>query len=505
MMSVARWIARNAETRGDRPALIVDGQAISYAAFARRIDALAAGLYHELGIAPGDRIAVLAHNRPDYIALVFAAARLGAIVVTLNWRLAPPEHATILRDSEPRALVVDVELRANALALGAALGRFRRIGIGFGGDGWTRIDDIVAAGEGRAAPDAGSDAAPLMLVYTSGTTGRPKGAILTQGSVAWNAANGVAAHDLVPEDRVLAMLPLFHVGGLHIQTMPALHVGATVLLHARFSPADALAAIARDRPSLILMVPAVMKAMIEHPDWPRTDVASLRLGITGSSVVPVELIKAWHARGVPIGQVYGATETGPVSIVLKAADARRKEGSTGTPALHCEARIVDAEDRDVARGERGEILLRGPHITSGYWRDEAATREALVDRWFRTGDIGHQDADGDFWIDDRKKDMIISGGENIYPAELEAVLEEHAAIAEAAVVARADAKWGEVPVAVVVKRAGAALDADAVKALFAGRLAKFKHPHDVLFVERLPRNVMGKVLRFALREALARG
>jgi fatty-acyl-CoA synthase len=248
-----------------------------------------------------------------------------------------------------------------------------------------------------------------------------------------------------------------------------------------------------------------MKAMIEHPGWARTDLSSLRLGMAGSSVVPVELIRAWHARGVPVGQVYGATETGPVSIVLKGADARRKEGSTGKPALHCAARIVDADDRDVAPGARGEILLRGPHIARGYWRDEAATRAAFLDDWFRTGDIGHQDEDGDFWIDDRKKDMIISGGENIYPAELEAVLEEHPAIAEAAVVARADARWGEVPVAVVVRRAGAALDADAVKALFVGRLARFKHPHDVVFVESLPRNVMGKVQRFALREQLGRG
>jgi fatty-acyl-CoA synthase len=381
----------------------------------------------------------------------------------------------------------------------------RMIGLGFGGDGWMSLDEVAAAAGGRSPSDAGNDAAPLLLVYTSGTTGRAKGAILTQGAVAANAENAIAAHDLVPADRVLTMLPLFHVGGLNIQTLPALKSGATVLLHPRFNAGEALAAIMRDRPSVVLLVPAVMKAMIAHSDWPRTDLTSLRLAMAGSSVVPVELIKAWHARGVPVGQVYGATETGPVSIVLKGADAMRKEGSTGKPALHCAARIVDADGRDVAPGARGEILLRGPHVTSGYWHDEAATREAFVDGWFRTGDIGHQDADGDYWIDDRKNDLIIAGGENIYPAELEAVLEEHPAIAEAAVVARADARWGEVPVAIVVRRAGVTLDADQVKALFAGRLARFKHPHDVLFVDSLPRNVMGKVQRFALRAMLARG
>jgi fatty-acyl-CoA synthase len=502
---VARWIAENARVRGDSPAIISGDAAISYAALDARVAALAAGLHHELGIGCGDRIAVLAYNRPDYLALVFAAARLGAILVTLNWRLAPPEHAAILADADPRALVVDRELRDNAAALGPGLERFRRIGLGFGGSGWMSLDDLVAAGAGRAGPDASRDDAPLLLVYTSGTTGRAKGAILTQGAVAWNAANAIAAHDLVATDRVLTALPLFHVGGLNIQTLPALQVGATVLLHARFNPADALAAIARDRPSVVLLVPAVMKAMIAHPDWPRTDMSSLRLAMAGSSVVPVELIRAWHARGVPVGQVYGATETGPVSIVLMERDARRKEGSTGKSAPHCQARIVGADGRDVVPGERGEILLRGPHITSGYWGDDAATRDAFVDGWFRTGDIGHQDEDGDFWIDDRKQDMIISGGENIYPAELEAVLEEHPAIAEAAVVARADARWGEVPVAMVVRRAGAVLDAAQVKALFAGRLARFKHPHDVMFVDSLPRNVMGKVQRFALRAMLARG
>jgi fatty-acyl-CoA synthase len=501
---IADWIAANAATRGEHPALICEGRTITTAAFAARIAALAAG-FDALGIVPGDRIAILAYNRPDYLALVFAAARLGAIVVTLNWRLAPPEHAAILADAAPRALVVDGELRAGAAALAASLAGIRTIGLGFGGDGWMSLDEVAAAGAGRTAPDAGSDAAPLLLVYTSGTTGRAKGAILTQGAVAWNAENAIAAHDLVPTDRVLTMLPLFHVGGLNIQTLPALKVGATVLLHPRFNPAETLAAIARDKPSVVLLVPAVMKAMIAHPDWPGTDLTSLRLAMAGSSVVPVELIRPFHARGVPVGQVYGATETGPVSIVLKGDDARRKEGSTGKPARHCAARIVDADGRDVAPGARGEILLRGPHITSGYWRDEGATREAFVDGWFRTGDIAHQDADGDFWIDDRKKDMIISGGENIYPAELEAVLEEHPAIAEAAVVARADARWGEVPVAMVVRRAGATLDADQVKALFTGRLARFKHPHEVMFVDSLPRNVMGKVQRFALREMLARG
>jgi fatty-acyl-CoA synthase len=328
--------------------------------------------------------------------------------------------------------------------------------------------------------------------------------VLTQEALIANARNGVDAHALTGNDQVLTFLPMFHVGGLNIQTLPALFVGAAVTLQRRFEPGAALDAIAAVRPSLVLLVPAVMKAMIEHPRWMATDLSSIRLAMAGSSIVPVELIRAFHARGVPVGQVYGSTETGPTAIVLKGDDAMRKEGSTGTPALLCDVRVVDDAGRDVARGQAGEILVRGPNVMRGYWNDSSATAEALIDGWFHTGDVGHQDSEGYFWIDERKKDMIISGGENIYPAELEAVIAECAGVAEASVVARPDAKWGEVPVAVIVRRNGASVTAAEIKTLFEGRLARFKHPHDVVFVEALPRNVMGKVLRYKLRESVRR-
>jgi fatty-acyl-CoA synthase len=216
----------------------------------------------------------------------------------------------------------------------------------------------------------------------------------------------------------------------------------------------------------------------------------------------VELIRAFHARGVKVGQIYGSTETAPIASVLRREDALRKEGSAGTAALHCELRIVDDQGRNVARGARGEILVRGPNVMTGYWRNEAATREAFLDGWFRTGDVGACDDDGYLWIVDRKKDLIVSGGENIYPAELEALLTAQESIADAAVVGGPDPRWGEAPVAFVVRRHGAALDESAVKALFDGRLARFKHPQRVIFVETLPRNAMGKVLRYELRQRL---
>jgi fatty-acyl-CoA synthase len=497
-MNIADWIDRHAAYAPNKAAVLFEDRELSYAALAQEIERLAAALAHELAIGPGDRVAILAYNRPEFLALVLACARIGAICVPLNWRLAPPEHRYILQNAEPAVLFCDPQFRDGVETIRAELPIRHLVGFGFSGESWRDYAALIQ--DDRAAPRRGRLEDPVLIVYTSGTTGRPKGAVLTQNALQWNAVNGTAMHDLVSTDRVLTFLPMFHVGGLNIQTLPALHAGATVILQARFQPAEALQAIARRRPTITLVVPAVMSALVGHPDWRKTDISCLRLVGAGSSIIPLELIRAFHVRGVPVCQVYGSTETAPTAIVLRREDAIRKEGSTGTAALHCEARIVDERGKDVAPGGRGEILIHGPNVMSGYWRDPAATAEALVEGWFHTGDIGHQDEERFFWVDERKKDLIISGGENIYPAELEAVLAECREVAEAVVVARPDPKWGEVPVAVVVPRSGAQLEAEQVRALFAGRLARFKHPHDVVFVDDLPRNAIGKVLRYRLRE-----
>jgi fatty-acyl-CoA synthase len=297
---------------------------------------------------------------------------------------------------------------------------------------------------------------------------------------------------------VLTVLPLFHVGGLNIQTTPALQIGATVTLHPRFAPDETLAAIARDKPTLTVLVPATIQAVIAHPQFAATDLSSLRAIATGSTQVPVPLIEAIEKRGVPVLQVYGSTETCPVSIYTRlGGDLSRKE-STGLPGLYCEARIVDDEGRDVPPSIAGEILVRGPNVFFEYWGNEAATREALREGWYHTGDIGARDEDGYFYVHDRKKNMIISGGENIYPAEVERVLLEHPAVAEAAVIGRPDPKWQEVPIAYCVKRAEA--DSEAIRLFVASQLARFKVPREIVFVESLPRNALGKVQHFVLRE-----
>ena len=464
-------------------ALRWQGGDITYGELAQRSGRTAAALVAR-GIERGDRVAILAYNCPEYLELLFACARLGAVLVTLNWRLAPPEWKFILDHSGARLLVHDDEFTKQLDGL-----NLRLIRAGF---------DLCQGGE--APPIAGKTNDPLLLVYTSGTTGKPKGAVHTQATLVANAAAGVEAHAMTAADRILTFLPMFHVGGLNNQTLPALSVGATVVLQSRFAPDAALAAIETEKPTIVLLVPAVMKALVEHPRFAAADLSSLRFAMAGSSVVPVELIRAFHKRGLPVGQIYGSTETGPVSIVLKREDALRKEGASGVPALGCAVRIVDDAGSDVAPGQSGEVLIKAPNLMIGYWQDPEATRAAIHEGWYRTGDIGRQDAEGFYWVDERKKDMIISGGENIYPAELEAVLDECPDLAESAVIARADPRWGEVPVAVVARRPGAGIEEGDVRRLFDGRLARFKHPHAVVFVDALPRNVMGKVLRYRLRE-----
>ena len=420
------------------------------------------------------------------------------MLVPLNFRLAAPEHEEILADADPAVLVVDPDFQAHAAAIGRTQPLMGLVALAGAPRGWFAWEGPTPAGFQPKLP--GVDADPVMIVYTSGTTGKPKGAVHTQAGLLWNIVNASLYQDLTSRDHVLSVLPMFHVGGLCIQTLPALHAGATVTIHARFDPGRFLRDVAARRPTLTLLVPATLKAVYSHPEWERTDLSCLREVNTGSSTIPESLFAPFHARGIPVGQVYGATETGPVSIYLRAEDAMRKVGSAGKAALHAEIRLVGAEGRDVEPGEVGEILVRAPNVMQGYWKDP--DNPAFADGWFHTGDLARIDDEGFYWVVGRTKDMIISGGENVYPAELENILADCPAIAEAAVVGVPDPRWGEAVVAAIVKRPGAALDEGAVLALFDGRLARFKHPRRVVFVDGLPKTAIGKVQKFELRKLL---
>ncbi|HJU15919.1 MAG TPA: AMP-binding protein [Stellaceae bacterium] len=496
-MNLAACVARRAAAAPARVALHFEGVDYDWAWLSEATRRLA-GRLAGLGIGRGDRVAHLGANHPLFLVLLFACARRGAIVAPLNWRLAPPEHRVMLRDAEPGLLVHDAAFAAAAEALA------REAGVGgtllLDGDGTEALD---SAPDAEAMAEGGT--APILLVYTSGTTGRPKGAVLTQRALLWNAVNSRAMHDLTSADHVLTTLPMFHVGGLNIQTVPALYAGARVTLHRRFDPGATLKAIAGRRPSLAVFVPAQLQAMIAHPLWPATDLSSLRTIATGSQIVPIPLIAAIEARGVKVIQVYGATETAPIALCQNIHDAEAATGSCGRPARHSAARIVDEEGCELPPGGRGEILVRGPNLMQGYWRDPAASAAALKGGWFHTGDIGHRDAEGRYYVDERKSDVIISGGENIYPAEIEAILLEDARLAEAAAVARPDPRWGEVPVAFVVPRAGVQVEEAELLARFAGRLARFKIPRAVIVADALPKSALGKVLRHELRRRLCEG
>ena len=416
------------------------------------------------------------------------------MLVPLNWRLAVPEQVFILSDASVKALVVQKGFDAVIATLRQALPDVQVVGLDF----TPSFDDLLASGSGDGS-NASDLIDPLLIVYTSGTTGRPKGAVLRQEALVWNGVMSQHMHDMTAADHVLTALPLFHVGGLNIQTTPALQLGATVTLHARFAPDAVLNALTSDRPTLTVLVPATMQAVIEHAYWDVTDITCLRALTTGSTQVPQGLVDAFTARGVPVLQVYGSTETCPVAAYTR-VNGDQRAGSTGLPGLACEARVVDDNGDEVAPGVAGEVVVRGRSVFTEYWGNAAATAETLREGWYHSGDIGVRDADGHFFIHDRKKNMIISGGENIYPAEVERVLVAHPEVAEGAVIGRADPKWQEVPVAYVVRRKGATVDACALEAHLLSQLARFKVPRDYVFVDALPRNAMGKVQHFVLRE-----
>jgi fatty-acyl-CoA synthase len=497
-------IARNAAFTPEKPALVFEGETLSYAAFNMRIEQTARALKAEYGVSRGDRVAILSLNRPDYLVLLYACARLGAMLVPLNWRLAAAEQLFILSDAAVKMLVLEQAFAEILPELNKSLPDTHIIGLDFTPPRGSAFDALPGRAHGDGRNPHVDLTCPLLIVYTSGTTGRPKGAVLRQDALLWNGVMSQHMHGLTSSDHILTVLPFFHVGGLNIQTTPALHFGATVTIHSRFTPEAALKAIEQERPTLTVLVPAIIQAVTEHPDWATTDLSSLKAVSTGSTIVPPHLIERFVARGVPVLQVYGSTETCPVAVYTRLGGDLSREGSTGLPGLACEAVVIDDAGAELQADAPGEIAVRGPNVFTEYWGNADATREALHDGWYRTGDIGRRDSDGYFWVHDRKKNLIISGGENIYPAEVERVLLEHSDVAECGVIGRPDARWDEVPVAYVIRRNGCVVEAEELKAHVLTQLARFKVPREFVFVDDLPRTALGKVQHFMLRQLDAR-
>lgn len=466
----------------DAVAIVQGDRRITYGELAQMIDSAASKLWHACGVRPGDRMAWLGANDPAQIVLLFALARIGAMLLPLNVRLAPAEWDALIAQCTPKLMVHD---NLWAQAAGEAAQRCGMLHL--------HARELEAPSGTPAAPDNARDDAPALLVFTSGTTGRPKAAMHTQANLAANMRIAAQVQRIGRADRIATMLPLFHVGGLCIQTLPALGAGAQVVLLPRFAPDDAFDCFERERPTLTLQVPATMKALIDHPRWKTADLSSLRAVCAGSSLLPAPLVEAFHARGLPVCNVYGSTETGPFSIALPPENARAKVGSCGWPAPEVDIRLGDVKDGV------GEVWVRGPNVVQRYWSDEPACD---AQGFFHTGDLARQDADGSFTIVGRAKDLIISGGENIHPAEIEQALALHPDVLECAAFGVADAQWGEAVAVAVVRRPEAACTEDELIAHLRSRIARYKLPRRWMWLDALPKTALGKVQRGELARML---
>lgn len=449
-------------------------------------------------VAPGERIALLAGNSHLYAAAVFAAAKLGAILVPLNWRLTVAELSYQVGDCEPVVLVHDEANAAVARELCAGGMSPRLLSL-------ESLEGLAAEGGAQPQTRAISDEDGFLILYTSGTTGRPKGALHTHGSsLAW-CASTIASFDNRFGDRQLLVAPLFHIAGICV-LLNAVHRGFTLVVAPGFDAGETWRIIETERITSMFAVPTMINMMREHGDASRCDHGTLRWIMCGAAPVPVTLIDIYAGMGIDIHQVYGSTESHGGIAVLPPAYAHSRKGSTGLPCFGVELKVVDADGRDLGPGRRGELVTRGPHLFKEYWRQPGETGRSFQDGWFRLGDIGETDADGFITICDRSKDMIISGGENVYPAEIENVLMRSPHVLEVAVVGRPHERWGEVPVAVVVPRADSGADRTTIRddlaKLASSELARFKQPADYVLAETLPRNAAGKVQKHVIRSSL---
>jgi fatty-acyl-CoA synthase len=487
------WLAKRRQRGGDRVAVIDgDGRELTYRQLADRAERAAVALAAR-GIGPGDRVAFLGENSPAFLEVLFGTVMLGAVFVPVNTRLAAPEVVHILSDSGARLLVHDPALEATATT--ASAGRIdHRLAVG---GTW---EAAIATNEPLPilAPVAPSDAAIIM--YTSGTTGRPKGAVLTHGNLTWNALNVIVDLDVVSTDVALMISPMFHAASLGMGVLPIILKGGTLVLEPKFDPGRALELIQRLRVSMISGVPTTFQLLADHPGWASTDLSSLTKLTCGGSGAPDRIIAAYEERGLSFSQGYGMTETSPGATILAAGMTRAKQGSVGIGHFFTDVRVVDEFRRPVPAGTVGEIEILGPNVMARYHDQPSATAAALGDDgWLRSGDLGYLDEDGYLFVSDRLKDMIISGGENIYPAEIENLMMDSDAITGVAVIAVPDDRWGEVPWAILTVRPGATFDEGAIVDHLTASLARFKLPKRFIVVDELPRTASGKIRKAMLR------
>jgi fatty-acyl-CoA synthase len=478
---------------------LVDGErSITYRDLAERVQQLATHLTRA-GVRHGDRIAYLGPNSPAFVETLFAAGVIGAVFVPLNTRLAAAELGFMLADSAASVLIWDSALEGVVRDIETPATLVHRLAVNGSGTADERDYDTALL-ETEAEPhDVRVDLEDVAIVlYTSGTTGRPKGAMLTHGNITWNTYNVLVDVDVCSDEVALVTAPLFHVAALNELFLPTFLKGGTSVIAGGFHPEGVFDLIAQHGVTWIFGVPAMFFAMAQSNRWATSDLTSLRIVMCGGAPVPPELIKLYQERGLTFVQGYGMTETGPGALFLRAEESEARAGSAGTPCFFNDVRLVDGDGATAGAGMIGEVLVQGPSVMLGYWNREDETSAAFDGDWFRSGDAAHRDADGYFHVVDRIKDVIISGGENVYPAEVERVLHEHPAVVDCAVIGVDDERWGQVGRALIVT-SDATLDSEMIRTFLVGRLAKYKIPASVRIVAEMPRNAGGKVLRRELR------
>ena len=518
MFNLAGALDRNADRAPQADAVIFRERRLSHRQLLDRVNALAAA-FCEAGVGKGDIVALLMGNRAEFLEAALAVNRVGAAFLPLNVRLAEPELEYIIRHAGAVAIVTEAGFAASIAAIGGRLGsRWTVVTVGDGvgllgtvGTLGTPYESFLGAHRGASVPSVDVGEGDLhRLMYSSGTTAHPKGVPITYGNFYWKTIGHVAEFGISAADRTAMAGPMYHVGAFDLPGIGTWWVGGSLVILPRFDPGDLLATIDRERPTNVWLAPAMVNATLNaiarSPELGKYDTSSVRFITGGGEKMPVTLISRLLAAfpGARFADAYGLTETVSGDTFNDEAHTLSKIGSVGKPVLNLEVRILGPGDVPVEPGGAGEVLLRGPKVVSGYWNNPEATAAAFtVGGWFRTGDIGHLDPDGYLYIDDRKKDMIVSGGENVATSEVERVLYEHSAVLEAAVVGLPDARWGEVPRAFVVLKPGGDtrdVTAEALIAHCRARLAGFKTPREIVFLDALPRNASGKVLKRELRQ-----
>jgi fatty-acyl-CoA synthase len=461
---------------------------LSYDQWNRRANRMAHFL-HNRGVGHGDRVAVLAQNCVDMLDLLFACGKLGAIYVPYNWRLTVAELKPLIADSQPKVFCYGAQYAATAAELNPPQS-VALLGLDLSGYPDTAPDPVEVSLED-----------PWMILYTGGTTGKSKGAIISHRQVTWNAWNTIAGWGLSPEDRVPILTPFFHTGGLNVFTTPLVELGGTSILMGPFEPGEFLDITDAERLTIIFMVPTMFKMVMDHPKFAAADFSRVRLVVSGGAPCPRPIYETYWAKGCNFRSGYGMTEVGPNNFGMPDHEIQRKVGSVGFPLNHVSMRVLRENGHPCSPNEVGELQIAGEHVCSGYWNNPQASREANPDGWFRTGDLVYYDDESFYYIVDRKKDMFISGGENVYPVEIESVIYLHPAVSECAVIGVPDPKWGEVGKAVIVLKPGAALTADDLLEHCRQLLARYKVPKLVEFRATLPKSAAGKILKRDLRGA----